>query len=263
MQGIVYVDHQKAVFEHAQGALRDGAEFAVGDEDFCLSMRELEGDRLGVEADVQSVQHGAGHGHAEMRFIDRRHVRRENGDGVARPDAMPRQGGREPAAAVVGLCPGAAPRAVDKRDPMRMDRRRLRQEAQRRQRRIVRRPLAETIPVGTRPFRARFEDGGHWRSPKLNLSSFCSIEESCRRPGRPPAGFRRSWVRPARGSGWSRAGFAGSSTSASPEMTDDSPHRAFRAEQHAGSLGDELRDPDDGMNGIAGAHGRPETQALR
>ena len=162
VQGIVDVDHQRAVFEHAQSALRDGAEFTVDDEDLCLSMRELEGDRLGIEADVQRVQHSAGHGHAEMRFIHRRHIRRENGDGVARPDAMPRQGGREPAAAVVGLCPGAAPRAVDKSDPMRMDRRRLRQEAQRRQRRIVRRPLAETIPVGTRPFRARFEDGVHW-----------------------------------------------------------------------------------------------------
>ena len=38
VQGIVYVDHQRAVFEHAQGALRDRAEFAVGDEDFCLSL---------------------------------------------------------------------------------------------------------------------------------------------------------------------------------------------------------------------------------
>jgi hypothetical protein len=165
VQGIVYVDHQRAVFGHAQGALRDGAEFTVDDENLCLPMRELEGNSLGIQADVQRVQHSAGHRHAKMRFIHPRHIRRENGDGVARPDAMPRQCGREPAAAVVGLRPGAAPRAVDKRDPMRMDRRRLWQEAQRRQRRIVRRPLAEPISVGTRPFRARFEDGVHWRSP--------------------------------------------------------------------------------------------------
>ena len=156
---------RSAVFEHAQGAFRDGAEFTVGDEDFCFSMRELEGDRLRIQAHVQRVQHSAGHGHAEVRFVHRRHIRRENGDGVARSDAMLRQGGREPAAAVVGRRPGAAPRAVDKSDPKRMDRRRLRQEAQRRQRRIVRRPLAETIPVGSRPFWARFEDGRHWRSP--------------------------------------------------------------------------------------------------
>jgi hypothetical protein len=92
VEGIVYVDHLRAAFEHAQGALRDRAEFTVGDEDFSLSMRELEGERLAVETDIQSVQHGARHGHAEMRFINRRHVRRENGDGVARPDAMLRQG---------------------------------------------------------------------------------------------------------------------------------------------------------------------------
>ena len=33
VQGIVYVDHEGAVFEHAQGALRHGAEFTVDDED--------------------------------------------------------------------------------------------------------------------------------------------------------------------------------------------------------------------------------------
>ena len=156
---------KKAVFEHTQSALRDGAEFTVGDEDFRLSMRELEGNRLGVQASVQRVQHSAGHGHSEMRFIHRRHIGRENGDGVVPPDAMLRQGGREPTTAVVGRCPGAAPRAVDKGDPMRMDRRRLRQEAQRRQRHIVRGSLAEAIPVGTRPFRARFAEGVHRLSP--------------------------------------------------------------------------------------------------
>src|SRR5277367_5307530 len=77
VQGIVYVDHQRAAFEYAQGALRDRAEFTVGDEDFRLTMRELEGERLAVETDIQSVQHGARHGHAEMRFINRRHIRRD------------------------------------------------------------------------------------------------------------------------------------------------------------------------------------------
>ena len=171
-------------------------------------MRELEGDRLGIEADVQRVQHSAGHGHAEMRLIHRRHIRRENGDSVSRPDAMPRQSGREAAAAVVGLCPGAAPRAMDKGDPMRMDRRRLRQETQRRQRRIVRRPLAETILVGTRPFRARFEDGVHRLSPKRSWSFFVQLEMQ--------SGGHSFGVFVDRCG--ARAG-AGSSTSASPEMT--------------------------------------------
>src|SRR3984957_2696051 len=166
------------MFKHAQGALRDGAEFTVGDEDFCLSMCELKGNRFGIEADVQRVQHSACHRHAEVRFVHRRHIRCENGDSVARSDVMLRQGGREPAAAVVGLCPGAAPRAMDKGDPMRMDCRRLWQKTQRRQRRIIRRPLTETISVGTRPFRRRFEKGVHWRSPNYICRLLCSIRNA-------------------------------------------------------------------------------------
>ena len=52
-----------------------------------LSMRELEGERLAVETDIQSVQHMAPCRGTPKCCSNRRHVRRENGDGVARPDA--------------------------------------------------------------------------------------------------------------------------------------------------------------------------------
>ena len=69
------------------------------------------------------------------------------------------------------------------------------------------------------------------------------------------------------GSACSRVGMvrtgAGSSTNASPEMTTTplTVHSVLSSTRDRSRL--ELRDRDDGMNGIAGAHGRPEAQALR
>ena len=99
-------------------AARSCRELAVGDQDLGLAMLEQEGDRLGVEASVQRVQHGADHRHGEMRLVHRGNVRRHHGDGIARGRRRRAQRRGEAAGAGIGLRPGAALLAVDDGDPV-------------------------------------------------------------------------------------------------------------------------------------------------
>src|ERR1700722_19884487 len=69
VQRVVDVDHQYPTLHHAQRGFDDLAEFAVGDQYFGFTVGELKSDSFGVEADVQRVQHRAGHWDAEMRLI--------------------------------------------------------------------------------------------------------------------------------------------------------------------------------------------------
>ena len=156
--------------------LYDSAEFAVGDQYFCFAVRELESNRFGIEPDVQRVQHRAGHRHAEMRLVDRGNIGRHHGDGIARTHATLLQSRCEAAAAGVGLRPGAAPLAVDNGDPIGIGLGGLRQEAQRRERGVVRLGLTQAstvraafftmacdIAVYSRRFQRRFPIVCRWR----------------------------------------------------------------------------------------------------
>ncbi len=137
VQCVVDVDHHYRAFQHCQRALDDAAEFAVGNQHFCFPVGELEGDGFGVKPDVQRVQHRTGHRHAEMRLVHRRNIGRHHGDRIAGADAALRQGRGQAPASSVGFRPGTAPGAMHEGDPIRMDGRRLRQEAQRRQRGVI------------------------------------------------------------------------------------------------------------------------------
>ena len=64
-----------------------GAEFAVGDQHLGLAVLEDEGDRLGVEPDVERVEDGARHRHAIGRLKRLGHIWRHDRDSVAAPNA--------------------------------------------------------------------------------------------------------------------------------------------------------------------------------
>src|SRR5207249_7805859 len=61
------IDDQRLFLERRQRAPDDWREFGVGEQHLRLAVAEDEGDRLGVEADVDRVQHRVGHRHGEMR----------------------------------------------------------------------------------------------------------------------------------------------------------------------------------------------------
>ena len=70
--------------QFGESVSRQGGEFVVGDQQFGGAMLQDEGDRAGIQAVIQRVQHRPGHRHAVMRFEQCRHVRREDRDRVAR-----------------------------------------------------------------------------------------------------------------------------------------------------------------------------------
>ncbi|MNC36884.1 hypothetical protein D3C75_854290 [compost metagenome] len=78
-------------------------------------MLQHEGDGLGVQAHVQGVEHGTGHGHAEVRFEHGRNVGQHHRHGVATADTPAHQGAGQASAALVGLLPVAADGTVDHR----------------------------------------------------------------------------------------------------------------------------------------------------
>ena len=96
---IVDIDDQRRRGHLGQRRLDDGGVFAVDDQNLGIGMFENERHRAGIEADVDGVQHGAGHRHAVMAFQHFGNVGRHHRHGVARPHAARRQGGGESAAA--------------------------------------------------------------------------------------------------------------------------------------------------------------------
>ena len=129
--------------ELRQRRLDHRGELAVGDQHFGLAVLEDEGDRVGIEADIERVQHRARHRHAEMRLEQLGRVGCHHGDGVVLADAAPLERAREAAAAAIGLGPIVAARAVHDREPVGMDGRGADQEIERRQRHEIRRVAVE------------------------------------------------------------------------------------------------------------------------
>ncbi|MNQ31925.1 hypothetical protein D3C85_453080 [compost metagenome] len=131
--GIVDVDHQRRVVEHADGGVDHCMELTVGDQYLGLAVLEHEGDGLGVQAHVEGVEHRADHRHAEVRLEHGRDVRQHHRHRVATADAATGQGRGQAPAALVGFGPGAADGAVDHRGVVGVDARGALDEAERRE----------------------------------------------------------------------------------------------------------------------------------
>ncbi len=127
------VDDQRLLVEEGERAADRRREFGVGDQHHGFAVAEDEGDRLGIEADVERVQHRAGHRDAEMRLEGLGHVGRHQRHRVAAPDTARRQRRGEAAAAFEALPPGMAALAMDDRGVLGVDRRRAQQKPDRRQ----------------------------------------------------------------------------------------------------------------------------------
>ena len=161
--GVHDVDHQRRVFQALQRFAHGLRMVAVGDQHLGLAVLQAEADGRAVQPRVDRVEDGAGHRHAVVRFEQRRHVGRHDRHGIARADAGLRQCRGQPPAAPVQLGIGDAPVAVHHRDLARIDLGGALEEAQRRQRDVVR--LAPRQPIVGRR-------GSHWRhSPAASMSS--------------------------------------------------------------------------------------------
>ncbi|MNZ32539.1 hypothetical protein D3C78_498700 [compost metagenome] len=119
--GIVDVDHQWRVIEHADGGVDHRMELAVGDQHLGLAVLQHEGDGLGIQAHVQGVEHGADHRHAEVCLQHLRDVRQHHRHRVALADTAPGQGRGQAPAAGIGLGPVAADGTVDDGRVVRID----------------------------------------------------------------------------------------------------------------------------------------------
>ena len=133
----------------ARSAARDRRrELAVGQEHLRFAVLEAECDGRRVEPVVERVQDGAQRRDRVVRLEHRRHVRRHHRDGVAAPDAAPRERGGEAPAARFELAIGAGQPAVPDRDLVRPHERGALEEAHRRQRHEVRHVGGEPADEG-------------------------------------------------------------------------------------------------------------------
>ena len=84
---VAIIDQKRLHLGLFQRLLEDGAELGVADQHLGAGMVEHEGDRVGIEAGVDGMEHGARHGHAVMRLEHGRGVGEHHRDGVALADA--------------------------------------------------------------------------------------------------------------------------------------------------------------------------------
>ena len=105
---IDHIDHHGRIVQEGNRLGHGRRKFPVRDQQPRLAMAEHEGNRLGVQAGVQCVEHRAAHRHAEMRLIHRRGVRQHHGNRVAYADAPAGEGRGEAATARIGFTPGLA-----------------------------------------------------------------------------------------------------------------------------------------------------------
>ena len=119
--GILAVDHPERPREQRQRLADHPVIFGIGDQDLRLGMLEDIGDGRGIEAGVDRIQDGPGHGHGEMRLQQQRHIGRHDRDRVARTDAESLQRRCEAPAALMHLRPGEAARPMDHADMLGID----------------------------------------------------------------------------------------------------------------------------------------------
>ena len=114
IQGIFNLNHQQGFGALAQlerlGNQR--GKFGINNQRLGFAMVQHEGDGLGVQAGVQGIEHGPGHGHAKVRLNHRWRVGQDNGDRVIFANAGLLQGMGQLAAAGISLRPGLAQSTV-------------------------------------------------------------------------------------------------------------------------------------------------------
>ena len=79
-------DHGRGL-QFRERRLCDVAPLPVDDKHLCFGVFEDKGDRRGIEARVQRIEHRASHRHAKVGLEHGRCVRAEDGDDFALADA--------------------------------------------------------------------------------------------------------------------------------------------------------------------------------
>ena len=90
-------------------------ELAVGEHGVGFAVVHLPGQQRSVQPSVERVEHGVERGHRVVHLYHFGRVGQHHRDGAAAPHAQRAQRRRQARAALAGLCPGVAPRAVDHR----------------------------------------------------------------------------------------------------------------------------------------------------
>ena len=137
LRQIVDRHHERAAVELRQRLLHDARERGVGDQHTGAGVVQHPGDRSGVEAKIEGIEHGARHRHAEMGLQHGRYVRRHDRDRVTEADSTVHERAGQPAAALVGLGVASPHRAVHHGRPRRIDLGRPGHEIARSQRGVV------------------------------------------------------------------------------------------------------------------------------
>ncbi len=163
------VDHLGPGLAQRQRLLDHAGKLGVGQQQLGLAVVEDVGDAVGLEPDVQGVQHRARHRHAIGRLEGCGDVGRHHRDRIARPHAAPGQRRCKFSAARPkrGIGPGLG--AVDPGDPLREHVGRALQKAERRERRIVGR-----VPLQVLLVRAAWGVLGESHGPASAQTVLCS-----------------------------------------------------------------------------------------
>ncbi|GBD41461.1 hypothetical protein HRbin39_00843 [bacterium HR39] len=195
-EGFVHVVHHQDPAAEASQRLADHRRvFGVGDQHLRLAVVQDEGDGARIEPHVQRVEHGAGHGHAEVGLELGRHVGQHGGHRVPRPHPAPLQGRGEPAAALAQLGVGEALRAVHHREVLGIDVGGALEEGERRERRPVGLVAVQIAHVG-----AVRREGADARTDERAAHGGTSSVGS-RSGGDPSAGRDGTAATPGQGSG--------------------------------------------------------------
>ena len=144
-----HVDHQRLAFALRERSLDHAGILGVGQQHLGFAVVQNVGDGIGLQAHVQRVDHGARHRDAEMGIDHRGHVRQHEGDRVAGCDAAPCQRRGEAAAARAQFGVIGAPGPVDHRRAVGEHVGGPLEEAERRERHVVRGVLIQPLLIRT------------------------------------------------------------------------------------------------------------------
>ena len=131
------VDHGEIAPEFGERAPDDRCELCVGEQEPRVRVIEDVGNGRRVQAHVDRVEHGPGHGYAEMCLEQLGGVRRNDRNRIAVTDAAGGQRRRQPPRPCVGFAPGLAARSVDQCSACGKQIRGTPDERQRRERHVV------------------------------------------------------------------------------------------------------------------------------
>ena len=159
------VDDERFDLAARQGFTHDRRDLGVVDHHLGFTVIEDEGDRVGVEADVDRIDDRSCGRDAEQAFVEGRDVGRDDGHGVALADTAALERGGEATATAEGFGPGVATLTVDYGEPLGVDRGGALEPAQGRERHVVRGDLVEVLFVrvgGAVVHGGRISPGWRW-----------------------------------------------------------------------------------------------------